>query len=80
MPPRDLSRNLRGSGLVFRLDFCRLASPFIGFSALRPAFCCNNLIVCAVTAMGVAIYLALVGGGLTAAYLSAVILKGVKLI
>jgi hypothetical protein len=30
--------------------------------------------------MGVAIYLALVGGGLTAAFLSAVILKGVKLI
>ena len=30
--------------------------------------------------MGVAIYLALVGGGLTAAFLATVVLKGVKLI
>jgi len=30
--------------------------------------------------MGAAIYLALVGGGLTAAFLASVILKGVKLI
>jgi len=34
----------------------------------------------AVSAMGAAIYLALVGGGLTAAFLASVILKGVKLI
>ncbi len=46
----------------------------------RPSFCCNGSFFFAVVAMGVAIYLALVGGGLTAAFLSAVILKGVKLI
>jgi hypothetical protein len=34
----------------------------------------------AVAAMGAAIYLALVGGGLTAAFLATVILRGVKLI
>lgn len=46
----------------------------------RPVLCCNGSTFFAVAAMGVAIYLALVGGGLSAAFLSAVILKGVKLI
>ena len=45
-----------------------------------PVLCCNGTTFFAVAAMGVAIYLALVGGGLSAAFLSAVILKGVKLI
>jgi len=48
--------------------------------APRPFLCCNGITFFAVAAMGVAIYLALVGGGLSAAFLSAVILKGVKLI
>jgi len=34
----------------------------------------------AAAAMGVAIYLALVAGGLTAAYLATVVLRGIKLI
>jgi hypothetical protein len=34
----------------------------------------------AVAAVGVVIYLALVGGGLTAAFLATVVLKGVRLI
>jgi hypothetical protein len=48
--------------------------------SLRPSFCCNGSSFFAVVVMGVAIYLALVGGGLTAAFLAAVVLKGVKLI
>jgi hypothetical protein len=50
------------------------------FAPLRPAFCFDGTAFYAVAAMGVALYLALVAGGLSAAFLSAVILKGVKLI
>ena len=46
----------------------------------RPArFCCNGSRL-SVASMGVALYLALVGGGLTAAFLATVVLKGVRLI
>lgn len=44
-----------------------------------PGFCCNGLSF-ARSIMGVALYLALVGGGLTAAFLATVVLKGVRLI
>lgn len=43
------------------------------------AFCCNGL-SCEAKSMGVAIYLALVGGGLTAAFLLTVVLRGIRLI
>lgn len=43
------------------------------------AFCCNGS-SCAAKPMGVAIYLALVGGGLTAAFLLTVVLRGIRLI
>lgn len=49
---------------------------------LRPrqaCFCCNGSRF-PVASMGVALYLALVGGGLTAAFLATVVLKGVRLI
>jgi hypothetical protein len=51
---------------------------------LRPGpgagqLCCNGSGF-PVASMGVALYLALVGGGLTAAFLATVVLKGVRLI
>ena len=44
-----------------------------------PALCCNGW-VAEWTAMGAVIYLALVGGGLTAAFLLTVLLRGIRLI
>ncbi len=50
------------------------------FAPLCTALCFDGTTFFAVAAVGVALYLALVAGGLSAAFLSAVILKGVKLI
>lgn len=46
---------------------------------LPERLCCNGSRF-PVASMGVALYLALVGGGLTAAFLATVVLKGVRLI
>lgn len=46
---------------------------------LPACLCCNGSGFPFAT-MGVALYLALVGGGLTAAFLATVVLKGVRLI
>ena len=46
---------------------------------LMARLCCNGCRF-PVASMGVALYLALVGGGLTAAFLATVVLKGVRLI
>jgi hypothetical protein len=45
-----------------------------------PARLCCNGSRFPIASMGVALYLALVGGGLTAAFLATVVLKGVRLI
>ncbi|MEI6030062.1 MAG: hypothetical protein WCQ20_02720 [Synechococcaceae cyanobacterium ELA739] len=58
----------------------RLSVRLRQFAPLRPALCFDGSTFITVAAMGVAMYLALVAGGLSAAFLSAVILKGVKLI
>jgi hypothetical protein len=43
-------------------------------------FCCNGQVFLQQWSMGAAIYLALVGGGLTAAFLLTVLLRGIRLI
>ncbi len=45
-----------------------------------PGVCCNGITLLWAAAMGVAIYLALVGGALTMAVAASFVLRGVKLI
>jgi hypothetical protein len=48
-------------------------------SPMVPAFCCNGWTFDR-AAMGVAIYLGLVGGGLAVAIAASIVLRGIKLI
>lgn len=68
-----------GRGTEFRLRLCRSMAGLPSPTPLPERLCCNGSRF-PVASMGVALYLALVGGGLTAAFLATVVLKGVRLI